>query len=131
MIDGVDAGQRRFPGGLVPHVAQNEVSLGVKIRRLPLGVYGRLEVVQDPHPMPLPDESVDRVRTDETGSAGNQYVHIRLLAVRRDRTVAQVSPAKAPADRLDAAASGTAAMGATCSSKTGRRKLPCSRPPRA
>ena len=47
----------------------------MKITGLSLGVNRRLKVIQYPHPMAFGDQGVSRVRSNETGAAGDEDIH--------------------------------------------------------
>jgi hypothetical protein len=75
MIDRMHAFKRCPEGISVADIPLDELSFRMQITGLSLRVNCRLKVIQYPNPMAFGDQGVSRMRSNETGAAGNEDIH--------------------------------------------------------
>ena len=67
-----------FDGALdhlrIAHVAVNEFSARIEVLRLAAGVYLWHQQIEHAHRVPSGYQSISKVRTDESSTAGDQYI---------------------------------------------------------
>jgi hypothetical protein len=76
MIDGVDPPEQAGQQVPVPGVTPDELRARAEVAGPSVAVHGRGQRVEHHHVMPEREQPVGRVRSDESGAAGHEYLHL-------------------------------------------------------